>query len=117
MTIPDGVTSIGECAFFGCSSLTSITIPNSVRSIGDWAFENCSRLAVIYCEAESEPEGWSGYWKAYCDATVVWGDIRAVKIENKGSLTKFDKSSRNSTEKAIILGMNYLLFNGAGVII
>ena len=45
------------------------------------------------------------------------GDIRAVKIKNKGSLTKFDKSSRNSTEKAIILGMNYLLFNGAGVII
>ena len=44
-------------------------------------------------------------------------DIRAVKIENKCSLTKFDKSSRNSTENAIILGMNYLLFNGAGVII
>ena len=45
------------------------------------------------------------------------GDIRAVKIKNKGSLTKFDKSSRNSTENAIILGMNYLLFNGEGVII
>ena len=45
------------------------------------------------------------------------GDIRAVKIKNKGSLTKFDKSSRNSTENAIILGMNYLLFNGAGAII
>ena len=45
------------------------------------------------------------------------GDIRAVKIENKCSLTKFDKSSRNSTENAIILGMNYLLLYGAGVII
>ena len=48
---------------------------------------------------------------------LSFGDIRAVKIENKCSLTKFDKSSRNSTENAIILGMNYLLFNGAGVII
>ena len=48
---------------------------------------------------------------------LSFGDIRAVKIKNKGSLTKFDKSSRNSTENAIILGMNYLLFNGAGVII
>ena len=47
----------------------------------------------------------------------LFGDIRAVKIKNKGSLTKFDKSSRNSTENAIILGMNYLLFNGEGVII
>ena len=44
-------------------------------------------------------------------------DIRAVKIKNKGALTKFDKNSRNSTENAIILGMNYLLFNGAGAII
>ena len=48
---------------------------------------------------------------------LSFGDIRAVKIKNKGSLTKFDKSSRNSTKNAIILGMNYLLFNGAGVII
>ena len=48
---------------------------------------------------------------------LSFGDIRAVKIKNKGSLTKFDKSSRNSTENAIILGMNYLLFNGEGVII
>ena len=44
-------------------------------------------------------------------------DIRAVKIKNKGALTKFDKSSRNSTENFIIFGMNYLLFNGVGVII
>ena len=35
------VTSIGECAFYNCSSLTSVTIPNSVTSIGDWAFYEC----------------------------------------------------------------------------
>ena len=38
VTIPDGVTSIGDNAFLGCSSLTSVTIPNSVTSIGFWAF-------------------------------------------------------------------------------
>ena len=38
-TIPNGVTSIGRSAFFGCSGLTYITIPNSVISIGSGAFE------------------------------------------------------------------------------
>ena len=32
--IPEGVTSIGEYAFWYCSSLTSIDIPESVENIG-----------------------------------------------------------------------------------
>ena len=47
ITIPDSVTSIGKWAFFGCNSLTSITIPDSVTSIGKWAFDGCSSLASI----------------------------------------------------------------------
>ena len=53
--IPDGVTSIGDYAFWECSSLTSITIPNSVTRIGDWAFGGCSSLSSITCEAETPP--------------------------------------------------------------
>jgi uncharacterized repeat protein (TIGR02543 family) len=44
ITIPSGVTSIGASAFAGCSSLTSITIPDSVTTIGNYAFYNCSGL-------------------------------------------------------------------------
>ena len=47
VVINDGVTSIGECAFSCCESLTSITIPNSVTSIGNYAFEYCSSLTSI----------------------------------------------------------------------
>ena len=47
ITIPNGVTSIGDSAFFGCSSLTSITIPDGVTSIGGYAFDGCSGLTSI----------------------------------------------------------------------
>ena len=47
VTIPAGVTSIGDSAFEGCTSLTSITIPSSVTSIGAAAFAYCWSLTGI----------------------------------------------------------------------
>ena len=47
ITIPESVTSIGWCAFSGCSNLTSITIPEGVKSIGDCAFWGCSGLTSV----------------------------------------------------------------------
>ena len=45
--IEDGTKVIGDNAFFGCKSLTSITIPNSVTSIGNSAFWCCESLTSI----------------------------------------------------------------------
>ena len=47
IVINDGVTSIGNYAFYNCSSLTSVTIPDSVTSIGKWAFSICSSLTSV----------------------------------------------------------------------
>ncbi len=45
--IPNSVTNIGDYAFSGCSGLTSVTIPNSVTSIGNDAFRGCSGLTSV----------------------------------------------------------------------
>ena len=47
VTIPNSVTEIGGSAFVGCASLKSITMPNGVTSIGDMAFYKCSSLTSI----------------------------------------------------------------------
>ncbi len=63
VTIPNSVTSIGYRAFYDCSSLTSVTIPNSVTSIGGSAFANCSGLTSPVYNAHVfafMPESYSG---------------------------------------------------------
>ena len=47
VTIADSVTSIGEGAFCDCDALETITIPANVTSIGEFAFDDCSALTTV----------------------------------------------------------------------
>jgi hypothetical protein len=46
VTIPNGVTSIGDMAFARCEKLTSVIIPNSVNRIGKLAFQRTGLTSV-----------------------------------------------------------------------
>ena len=46
-SVPQGVASIGDSAFSGCKSLTSVTIPDSVTAIGVNPFKTCHNLTDI----------------------------------------------------------------------
>ena len=76
-TIPETVTSIGNRAFYGCSSLTSVTIPESVTSIEGCAFQDCSSLASV-----TIPEGVTsiGEW-------TFWGCSSLTSITIPESVT------------------------------
>ena len=47
VVIKDGITTIGNCAFFGFKNLTSVSVPESVTEIDDLAFCNCYALKTI----------------------------------------------------------------------
>jgi hypothetical protein len=53
VTIGNGVSSIGNAAFYLCTSLTTITIPNSVTNLGNDAFAGCTSLTGITVDASN----------------------------------------------------------------
>lgn len=71
ITLPDSTMFIGEYAFAYCSSLASIHIPENVDTILDYAFLGDYSL-TIYCEANSQPYGWSYLWNP-SSRPVYWG--------------------------------------------
>lgn len=47
------VKEIGENAFYGCGTLTSVVIPEQIEKIGVYAFYNCTKLKTVYYNAIS----------------------------------------------------------------
>ena len=82
ITIPDSVTCIEYAAFHGCSSLSSITIPNSVTSIGIYAFVVCSSLTSITIPDSVTSIGYG----AFSDCS----SLKTISLSCKSSLKKSD---------------------------
>ena len=55
VTIPDSVTKIEKKAFYYSKALTSVTIGDGVTEIGEEAFASCNALKEVYCKPTTPP--------------------------------------------------------------
>ncbi len=85
LIISGGTKSIGDYAFYRCTSLTSIIIPDSVTSIGEDAFYNCSSLTSVnitdiksWCEIDFDSYSSNPLYyakKLYLNGELLKGDL------------------------------------------
>ena len=78
--IPDSITKIGDYAFYYCHNLTSVTIGNEVTEVGDYAFCNCTSLKNIAIPDSVNKIGDGAFHQCYVLENVTIG--KGVGIPN-----------------------------------
>lgn len=82
--IPKSVVAIQDGAFFGCKGLLEVVIPESVTFIAESAFENCYGI-TIKAEATSKPSGWNTYeWRVQTSYYPVVWDCKNNNVAEDG---------------------------------
>ena len=75
------VTTIGDQAFYGCTSLQSIALPESLRRIGGYAFRGCTALESLALPEEMDE---IGNW-AFVECTSLAGLTLPERLDKIGS--------------------------------
>ena len=80
LTIKEGVTSIGDYAFYECTSLTSVNLPEGLKTIGKHVFYYCKALSEVYIPSTVTSIGMCAF--NYCNITEINLPAGIKKIES-----------------------------------
>ena len=96
ITGAENLSSINSYAFNGCSSLTSIFIPKSVNSIGDYVFQGCTSLSQVIMEnlpkvevSEEDQQTFDGWTSTNHDNSSSSSNTWTIDVE-AGDVLSFD---------------------------
>ncbi|MBR2415635.1 MAG: leucine-rich repeat domain-containing protein [Bacteroidaceae bacterium] len=101
VTILEGTTSIGPCAFDGCSKIKAVVIPASVTEIDIYAFTG-TKLSSLTCMGETPPTVKSGWWGN--DHGLYQLGVEVIKVPY-GTSTTYKNANRWKGYKEKIVEM------------
>jgi hypothetical protein len=109
VTISNGVASMGNAAFFGCANVTNVTIPNSMTSIAANAFELCTGLASVAIPAGVTNLGDSVFLSCSGLTAINVNTTNPAYSSTAGVL--FDKAKATLIESPEAISGNYTVPN------
>ena len=107
ISVGEGVSSIGELAFYGCGRVTAVTLPSSVTSIGTRAFKDCTALTGVRL-----PEGLTSIGEAAFESCEKLTSVRLPEgLTAIGSYAFYRCSALSSiTVPASVRSMGMVVF-------
>ncbi|MBQ9162355.1 MAG: leucine-rich repeat domain-containing protein [Clostridia bacterium] len=83
--LPEGLETIGECAFYGCTAITELDLGKSLEVIDNFAFADCSELTEAKLPSTTQTVGDGAFWQ--CHALTEFNSNQVKKI---GTLALYD---------------------------
>ena len=111
IVIPSTVTSIGKMAFRACSNIQSVSLPEGLDSIGDEAFRSCNAMETINIPSTVTDIGVGAF--KYCTSLTSLTFPESMRII-KGSLCAYCDSLKEVTLPASIQFIASLAFMNEG---
>ena len=85
VTLPAGLTVIGQAAFAGCSRLSTLNMPSTLDSIADFAFAGCTSLTAVELPASVQVVGYGAFMRC--------SSLTSFKVASSSRLRKLDATA------------------------